>query len=369
MGDKKKELVDIIINKSLKIEEKDNVLIMMENANSMDLVKRLVNDLNGKKANTIVRIKDSTLDAMLLEKTSANRIELLKDINNFDVKNFDCFINIKCNKNDYEDHKVDRKIISELSKALEKDNDIKINKKRWILLNYPSDVDSFKMKMNTDEFYNYAFDAMTYDFDKIKSAVYKLKKIMEDTKEVKIVTESTDVTSSICDIPVVPCLGKKNIPDGEIYTAPVKDSVNGYITYNVPSPYRGEIFEEIYFKFEDGKIIEAKCNTERLTNILNEILDTDQGARYIGEFAIGLNPLIKVPMGDILYDEKILGSIHLTPGHCYKDSDNKNKSNIHWDLVLNMNLEYGGGSLYFDNVLIAENGKFVIKELIELNKK
>ena len=155
-----------------------------------------------------------------------------------------------------------------------------------------------------------------------------------------------------------------NIPDGEVYTAPVKDSVNGVLTYNTPSIYQGFTFENVCLTFKDGKIVDAKANdTERI----NKVFDTDEGARYIGEFAIGVNPYITSPMKDILFDEKIMGSFHFTPGNSYDDAPNGNHSSIHWDLVCIQTPEYGGGEIYFDDVLIRKDGLFVVEDLKCLN--
>ena len=187
---------------------------------------------------------------------------------------------------------------------------------------------------------------------------------MNRTDKVRIVGEGTDLTFSIKDIPAIPCAGEMNIPDGEVYTAPVKDSVNGVLRYTAPSLYQGFTFENITLTFENGKIVKATSNdTERI----NSIFDTDEGARYIGEFAIGVNPYITTPMKDILFDEKIMGSFHFTPGNSYDDAPNGNKSSIHWDLVCIQTPEYGGGEIYFDDVLIRKDGLFVVDELKCLN--
>ena len=190
---------------------------------------------------------------------------------------------------------------------------------------------------------------------------------MEETDQVRIMSPGTDLTFSIKGMPAIPCCGDKNIPDGEIYTAPIKDSVNGTITYNTPSPYRGNIFHHVSLTFQDGKIVKATCDED--DEVLNAIFDTDEGARYIGEFSLGFNPQILNPMGDILYDEKILGSIHFRPGRCYKDCDNQNRSSIHSDMVLIQRSEYGGGEIYFDQELIRKDGKFIPEDLQPLNGK
>ncbi|MEG1608614.1 MAG: aminopeptidase, partial [Clostridia bacterium] len=160
------------------------------------------------------------------------------------------------------------------------------------------------------------------------------------------------------------CSGRRNIPDGEVYTAPIRDSVNGVISYNVASSKNGIKFEDISLTFKDGKIVNATAND---TDAINEVFDIDEGARYVGEFAIGVNPFVNKAMGDILFDEKINGSIHFTPGSCYDEASNGNNSAIHWDLVLVQTPQHGGGEIYFDDVLIRKDGRFVIKSLECLN--
>jgi len=191
-----------------------------------------------------------------------------------------------------------------------------------------------------------------------------LTELMEKTNQVHIISKGTDLKFSIKDIPVIACSGNHNIPDGECFTAPVRDSVNGTITFNTPTIYQGTSFSDVCLKFENGKIIEATSNR---TKKLNEILDSDEGARYIGEFAIGFNPHIEKPMLDILFDEKIGGSFHFTPGNAYDDADNGNRSNVHWDMVLIQTPEFGGGEIYFDGNLIRKDGEFVVPELSGLN--
>jgi len=218
--------------------------------------------------------------------------------------------------------------------------------------------------MSTEAFENFYFDVCNLDYGKMDQAMSPLVELMNKTDKVRITGEGTNLTFSIKDIPAIKCAGELNIPDGEVYTAPVKNSVNGMISYNTSSPYQGFTFEKIKLTFKDGKIIEAIAND---TDRLNKILDTDEGARYIGEFAIGVNPFIQNPMQDILFDEKIDGSFHFTPGQCYDDAYNSNKSSVHWDIVNIQRPEYGGGNIYFDDVLIRKDGRFVIDELKGLN--
>ena len=365
MDERIKKLSNTIVNYSLEVKENDKVLITSQTTEPNKLVKCLVEDIVKNKGIPFVRIIDPEISALLSELTDDSKIEQLKIHKQFEVDNYDCFINIRYSTNDFENNNVDPEIRKKVGKATSKIDRIRINERRWVLLNYPSRLDAYKANMKTSDYYDYALDSMNFDYSKLYDDIKPLKELMEKTKNVRIISPDTDITFSIEGIPAIPCCGKCNIPDGEIYTAPIKNSVNGVITFNTKSPYQGYVFDKVCLKFKDGKIIEAtsSSNNEKL----NEIFNVDEGARYIGEFAIGLNPLITDPMGDILYDEKIVGSIHFTPGQAYQDAYNENDSSIHWDLVLIQRKEYGGGEIYFDHQLIRKDGIFVIPELKHLN--
>jgi aminopeptidase len=218
--------------------------------------------------------------------------------------------------------------------------------------------------MSTTAFEDFFFDVCCLDYAKMSRAMDPLKELMERTDRVRLVARDTDISFSIKGLPAIKCDGQLNIPDGEIFSAPVKNSVNGRITFNTPALYNGFVYENISFLFKDGKIVEATSNA---TDMTNEVLDTDEGARYVGEFSLGVNPFITRAMKDTLFDEKITGSIHFTPGNAYDECNNGNKSAIHWDLVLIMTPEYGGGEIWFDGVLIRKDGRFTLPELQALN--
>src|SRR5436190_14404962 len=188
---------------------------------------------------------------------------------------------------------------------------------------------------------------------------------MERTDRVEITGPATDLRFSIKKIPAVICGGDRNIPDGEVFTAPVRDSVNGFVTFNAPTIYQGTSFDGIRLEFENGKIVKATCDE---TKKLNDVLDSDSGARYVGEFSLGFNPYILRPIRDILFDEKIAGSFHFTPGQAYEEADNGNRSQVHWDMVNIQRPEYGGGEILFDGKLIRRDGEFLSKPLRSLNR-
>ncbi len=367
MNDKIIKLANMIVNYSLKVKEKERVLITYQSSECNDLVIALIKKLTEKRAIVFAKNEDPIIESLLKETTNEDRIKIIKGYMQFEIDNFDTYIHIKYNINDYEDKNIAEETIRKISKAVYSIREEMINKRKWILLNYPSTLDSYKAGMPTLQFKDFSFDVMSFDYIGMNEFIKPLKQLMEKTERVRIVGKDTDISFSIKGMPVIPCVGEQNIPDGEIFTAPLKNSVNGKIAYNTKTLYRGETFENISLEFKDGKIINATSSEPNKDKRLNEIFDTDDGSRYVGEFAIGLNPKVLYPMGDILYDEKIKGSIHFTPGSAYKESYNGNDSSIHWDLVLIQREEYGGGELYFDDVLIRKDGVFVLEELKKLN--
>ncbi|MEI9894666.1 MAG: aminopeptidase [Chthoniobacter sp.] len=234
--------------------------------------------------------------------------------------------------------------------------DWRVKKTRWCVLRWPSPSMAQSAGMSTEAFEKFFFDVCTLNYSKMQPGMKALKAAMEATDQVEIKGPGTDLRFSIKGIKAVPCGGTHNIPDGEVFTAPVRNSVQGVVTYNAPTIYQGTAFDSVRLEFKDGKIVNATANN---TEKLNAILDSDAGARYIGEFAIGFNPYILQPMRDILFDEKINGSFHFTPGQCYEETENGNRSQVHWDLVNIQREDYGGGMILFDGKLIRENGRFI----------
>lgn len=278
----------------------------------------------------------------------------------------DCYIGVRGSDNvsELSDVPADKMNLYETLYSTPVHHGIRVPKTRWVVLRYPNASMAQLSGTSSEAFEDFYFQVCNLDYSKMSRAMKALVELMNRTDKVRLTGRDTDLTFSIKDIPAIACDGQLNIPDGEVYTAPVRDSINGVITYNTPSLYQGFTFENVRLEFENGKIVKATANnTERL----NQILDTDEGARYVGEFAIGVNPYILKPMKDILFDEKIMGSIHFTPGNCYDDAYNGNASAIHWDLVMIQREEYGGGEIYFDDRLIRRNGRFVLPELDCLN--
>ena len=242
--------------------------------------------------------------------------------------------------------------------------DWRINQTKWVVLRWPTSAMAQQAGMSTEAFEDFYFKVCTLDYARMTPGMNALKGLMDKTDKVHIKGPSTDLRFSIKGIGAVSCGGDRNIPDGEVFSCPVKNSVQGHVTFNAPTIYQGTGFDNVRLAFDQGRIVEATANN---TKRLNEILDSDAGARYIGEFALGFNPHILHPMRDILFDEKIAGSFHFTPGQAYKTAGNGNSSRIHWDMVNIQRPEYGGGEVWFDGKLIRKDGLFVPPALRKLN--
>jgi len=240
----------------------------------------------------------------------------------------------------------------------------RVNKTRWVVLRWPTPSMAQGAGMSTEAFENLYFDVCTMNYPRMAKAMVPLERRMKKADRVQLKGPGTDLQFSIKGIGAKMCKGDRNIPDGEVFSCPVKDSVNGVIQFNTPTLYSGTKFENVRLEFEEGKVTKAASND---TKRLNEILDTDAGARYVGEFSLGFNPYIQNPMCDILFDEKIAGSLHFNPGQAYEDCDNGNRSAVHWDMVLIQRPEWGGGEIWFDGELIRKDGMFVPKDLKPLN--
>jgi aminopeptidase len=359
------KLAHNLINYSVKLQKGEKVLI--ENFGlQQELVTALVKEAYAAGGYPFVSLKDHQVDRALLLGGQEEQFGMMAEFEANVMSKMDAYIGLRSgnNINELADVPDNQMKLQGRTIGQKVHRDIRVPKTRWVVLRYPTSSMAQLAKMSTEAFEDFYFDVCNLDYGKMDKAMNALSELMNKTDEVRITGPGTDLVFSIKDIPAVKCAGEMNIPDGEVYTAPVRDSVNGTITYNTPSPYNGFTFENVKLTFKDGQIIEAASNdTERI----NSIFDTDEGARYIGEFAIGVNPYIQHPMQDILFDEKIDGSFHFTPGQCYDDAFNDNHSNIHWDMVNIQRPEYGGGEMYFDGILIRKDGRFVIDQLAGLN--
>ncbi|QSX09324.1 aminopeptidase [Alkalibacter rhizosphaerae] len=364
MDERIKKLAENLVNYSCEVKEGEKVLIQVNGESAKPLVRQLVKEVYKAKAYPFVSMVDSSINRELIMEATKEQLEVQTDVEMYQMQKMDAYIGVRASDNITELADVPADKMGLHSKMTRPVTDQRVNHTKWVVLRYPNYSMAQLAGSSLESFEDFYFNVCNLDYNKMSVAMDPLVELMNKTDKVRITGPGTDLTFSIKDIPAIKCDGKMNIPDGEVYAAPVVDSVNGVLTYNTPSQYQGFTYDNVKFVFKDGKIVEATANN---TEKINQVLDTDEGARYIGEFAIGVNPYILKPMNDILFDEKIMGSFHFTPGMCYEDAANGNESAVHWDLVCIQTEAYGGGEMYFDDVLIRKDGIFVHPDLVGLN--
>ncbi|MFZ5966623.1 MAG: aminopeptidase [Bacillota bacterium] len=359
------KLAHNLINYSTELKPGEKILIEVI-GHETPLVKQLVKETYKAGAIPFVTIKEPEITRQLLMGCTEEQMKMMAAFELKRMKEMDAYIGFRVTKNATELSDVPsdkmRIYMEHFQKPVHSEE--RVPNTKWVVMRYPTHAMAQLANTSLEDFEDFYFKVCNVDYAKLSKAMDNLVALMEKTDSVHIKGKGTDLEFSIKDIPVIKCDGKANIPDGEVYTAPVKDSINGTLSYNCPAVYNGFTYENICLEFANGKIVKATANDSQK---INEVFDTDEGARYVGEFALGVNPFITKPMKETLFDEKIAGSFHLTPGSCYDEAPNGNKSAIHWDLVCIQTPEYGGGEIYFDGKLIRKDGLFVIPELECLN--
>jgi aminopeptidase len=312
----------------------------------------------------LIEVRHTRITREVIRDTSPEHASLVQQVEMFRMKKVQAYIAIRGSANASETSDVQSHRMSLYSKTLRPVLNYRVNKTRWVVLRWPTPSMAQAAGMSTEAFENLYFNVCTMNYPRMARAMVPLEKRMRHADRVYLKGPGTDLRFSVKGIGAKMCKGDRNIPDGEVFSCPVKDSVNGQIQFNTPTIYSGTKFENVRLEFKDGRIVGASANN---TKKLNEILDTDAGARYVGEFSLGFNPYIESPMCDILFDEKIAGSLHFTPGQAYEECDNGNRSAVHWDMVLIQRPDWGGGEVWFDDELIRKNGRFLPKDLQGLN--
>ena len=364
MDQRDRELAKLLVGYSVRLQPGERILVSVTDE-GIPLAKEIIDEVYRVGGVPFLQVNRSELTRAWLMGASVEALSMAAKYEVARMKEMQAFIGIRAPLNvselgdvpgprmqDYQAHYV-RPI-----------NDIRVPRTKWCVLRYPTPALAQLAEMSQEAFADFFYRVCCLDYAKMSRAMDRLVEVMRDVDRVRITGPGTDLEFSIKGIPVVKCAGEFNIPDGEVFTAPVRDSVNGRIKFNTPAEEQGFTFTDINLVFERGRIVEATANnSERL----RQLLDTDEGARYVGEFALGVNPYIEKPMKETLFDEKIKGSFHFTPGQAYEEADNGNRSAIHWDLVAIQTPEYGGGELYFDGELVRKDGRFVARGLEVLN--
>ena len=359
------KLADVIIKHSTRLQSGEKILIEAIDI-PHDMVVALVRKVRDAGGDPFVTLKSNVILRELYTNGTDSSLKLTGELEANRMAQMQAYVGLRGSHNvtELSDVPADQMKLYQKHWWEPVHINIRVPKTKWVVLRWPSSSMAQQAFMSTEAFEEFYFNVCTLDYGKMSQAMDALVARMEKTDQVHIKGPGTDLTFSIKDIPAIKCAGERNIPDGEVFTAPVRESVNGKLAYTAKTIYQGVTHEGIQLEFKDGKIINAVSDK---TEIINKVLDTDEGARYIGEFALGVNPYITNPMLDILFDEKIGGSFHFTPGGAYDEADNGNRSKVHWDMVCIQTPEYGGGEIFFDNELVRRDGKFIPNDLTPLN--
>jgi aminopeptidase len=358
------KLAKLLVEYSTRLKRNETVLVeAFDVPDEMPIA--LIRAIRKAGAIPFVQIHRARVSRALTLGASDRQLRLLASHELARMRKMDAYIAVRGSNNVTELSDVPAKQMQLMAKRMRPVQDQRVKKTKWVVLRWPTPSMAQLAGMSTEAFEDFYFEVCTLDYGKLQPGMKALKALMERTDCVEIKGTGTDVRFSIKGIPAVICGGDRNIPDGEVFSCPVKNSVQGCVTFNAPSIYQSTGFDGIRLEFRDGKIVDATSNQ---TEKLNKILDSDTGARYLGEFSLGFNPHVLEPMRDILFDEKIAGSFHLTPGQAYEEADNGNRSQVHWDMVNIQRPDYGGGEIYFDGKLIRRDGEFLPKQLRSLNR-
>ncbi len=358
-------LAEVIVRHSTRLQPGEAILIEAFDV-ADGLVLDLVDAVHDARGVPIVFLRSNAVNRNLIAGGDEGQFQLQGEIELFQMQKVKAYVGLRGAHNSTELADVPGDRMSLYTKLVAHPVHLtyRVNHTRWVVLRYPTPSMAQQANMSTEEFESFFYRVCTLDYGRMAEAMKPLEERMKRTDRVHLKGPGTDLRFSIKNIGVVPCEGRRNLPDGECFTAPVRESVEGVIRYNTPSLYLGTTYDTITFHFEGGRIVRATGNPQ---SKLDDLLDTDEGARYVGEFSLGFNPYITVPMKDTLFDEKIAGSLHFTPGQAYGIADNGNRSQIHWDLVLIQRPEYGGGEVWFDGERVRKDGRFVVPDLEGLN--
>jgi len=348
-------LADILVNHSLRVKRGDRVMI----AASSELAKPLVIEAYRKVleagGHPQTRIAFEELSGILFNEASKSQLTHFPETKLYEAENMDCFINIRAAANKRALSNVDPKRMAMRGKAMKPISEIIVNRKRWVLCNFPTNSLAQEADMSLAEYEAFLYGATNINWDGVQKRGKSLKRLLDRGRRITIVGKETEITIGIEGRKGVPCFGERNMPDGEVYVSPLEESAEGHIYFETPAIYQGSEVAGIRLTFKGGKVVEASA--EKNESFLIDMLNTDRGARYLGEVGIGINYGIKSFSKDILFDEKIGGTVHLALGRSYEKAGGKNDSAIHWDIIKDLRK---GGELYIDRKLIQKNGKFLV---------
>ncbi|AEC02011.1 aminopeptidase [Parasphaerochaeta coccoides] len=362
---REKKLAALLVSHSVRLQKGESCLIEAIDL-PVTMTEALIEAVYEAGGNPVVNVWSERIERAMVEGATEDSLKVWADVDSYRMKTVDAYIGIRGIANVRELASIPSQVA--LSSKLYNTpvhRDIRVPHTKWVVARFPTEIMAMQAGKSTREFEDFFYKVTTeVDYEDMARRFTEAKPFLDAVDKVRIIAPGTDLSFSVKGLGWIPCAGEMNIPDGEIYTAPVRTSVNGTIAYNCDSTYRGHKFSDVRFTFKDGKIVEAHADDDVL---LTKILDSDEGARYVGEFALGVNPQVTEPMDNTLFDEKIRGSLHFTPGNAYDDCFNGNRSAVHWDLVQRQDAAVGGGEIWMDGVLVRKDGVFVHEALKVLN--
>jgi aminopeptidase len=351
----------LLIRYSCQVEPGDNVSLNIHSSAS-PLARALVREVLAAEAHPILRMTYPEYEEDLLGNASDALFDSEPEFELNEIRQIQAWIRVRAPLNTRALQNIEKSRYSRWLKRNRPVQNHRLDHTRWVGTLYPTDALAQDAGMSLDEYETFLYDAMfLLDEDPVarwqEQEEYQRKLVdrLSEAREVRITAEDTDLTLTTGGRTWVNSAGRHNMPCGEVFTGPVESSANGVITYKVPSSVNGVEVENIRLRFQDGKVVEAEA--ERGNDLLQAQLASDDGARYLGELGIGTNFRIQQPTKQILFDEKIGGTVHLAVGSSYTDTGGVNQSAIHWDMVCDLRQ---GGAIHLDGELFQENGKFVV---------
>jgi aminopeptidase len=350
-----KRLADILVNYSVKIKKGDLVRLNFEE-DGKELALECYKLILKRGAFPSINASMPGFAYTYYQNASEAQLKKFPKLAMIEAKMINASIGIGAEYNTKELTNIDPKKISMRRKITRTITDVIIKKNNWVICEFPTNALAQDAEMSLEEFEDFAYTATNLDWQKESKKQDRLKAILDKGKKVRILAPDTDLTFSIAGRKAIKCDGHRNMPDGEVFIAPCEDTTEGYIKYTYPAIYGGREVAGVHLEFKNGKVI--KATAEKGEDFLKEMIASDKGSCKLGEFGVGVNFGIKRFVKQILFDEKIGGTIHLALGMAYPEGGGKNKSAVHWDMIKDLRK---GGKVLVDGKVIQENGKFAFK--------
>ncbi|MGD8605135.1 MAG: aminopeptidase [Anaerolineales bacterium] len=354
MNDQWKQLADVLVNYSIGLQPEEKLLITMMEKDTFPLMRAVYAAAVKAGGLPQVEFQSVFLERDLMLYGNQAQLDWVPELNAYGMEWADCYVGLRGASNPHEFTGIAPSKISAHKRAMGKVSSMRNELTRWVLVRVPNEAMAQQAEMSLDEMMDFFFEATLRDWENESQRYHEIQKVFQAAETVRILGAETDITFSTRGRIYEVADGHLNMPDGEIFTAPVDDSAEGHITFEFPGVYVGQKVEGIRLEFKEGEIVKATAETNE--DLLHELMNMDEGASRLGEFGVGTNFGIQRFCSDILYDEKIGGTIHLALGRAYAECNGVNDSALHWDLIKDLRDE---GEIHLDGDKVFEKGKFL----------